>query len=147
MSQEFVGSIYVFEFDTVEKLKGASNYSTWKIDMEDLLLLAHFRHWIETAKVKPVKRCADEAVGIRAVTRIDVIAWTRAHGMICAILRTCCEDNPRHEIEDHENAAAAWESLKNAYEPKGSGLLNATFKKLESLTLADCNHYGKSRIW
>ena len=41
-------------------------------------------------------------------------------------------------IEDETNAYEAWETLKQN-KPRGSGILNSTIKKFESITLAGCN--------
>lgn len=133
------------DLDKIEKLKGASNYPTWKREMELFLDMANLWQWIESANKMPVERPADKAAGIPAVTKADVAAWIRAHEKICAMLRIRCTSIPRRKIKDHENAAAAWETLARAYEPRGAAVLNATFRKLDSLTSADCDN--KSQVY
>ena len=64
--------------------------------------------------------------------------WQKNHIKVCTIFRQRCEDNARDKIEDHTNAAEAWKELAK-FKPRGSGMLNSTFKKFESLTLASCD--------
>ena len=99
------------DLDKIEKLKGASNYATWKLEMKSFLKMANLWQWIESANNMPVEQYANEAAGSLAVTKADVAAWIRAHELICTMLKVRCENFSRRKIKDHENAAAAWERL------------------------------------
>ena len=46
-------------------------------------------------------------------------------------------------IDDEINTHNAWETLKEL-KPRGSGLLNSTIKKFESITLAGCDHNAQT---
>ncbi len=64
-------------------------------------------------------------------------SWVRAYDKICTMLKSRCEKNPRAKINTKINASDAWNALQE-YKPRGSDILNSTFKKLETLTLASC---------
>ena len=117
--------------DNVEKLKGTSNYQSWKQDFESELKLLGVWHYISQDNVRPV------AGG--SVTAEKVAAWDVAHEKIVTMLKLRCERNPRSLIKSATNAHTAWVALEK-YKPRGSGMLNSTFKKLDDVNLAVCDN-------
>ena len=130
MPDETKLSASLSQIDKIDKLKGTSNYLVWRQEFEDLLKLLDMWHYISTDNVLPV-------VG-GDVTAADRSAWVRAHDKIYTMLKSRCEKNPRAKINTKTNASDAWNALKE-FKPRGSGMLNSTFKKLETLTLASCD--------
>ena len=55
------------------------------------------------------------------------------------MLKSRCERNPRSLIKNETNARKAWTALEK-YKPRGSGILNSTFRKLDTVNLAGCNN-------
>ena len=147
MAEETKLSASLSQLNQIEALKGTSNHQQWKRLMQDFLEMLDLWHYIDTEKTVPVVRPATAAVtatnnragapAVPAVIEADIVSWSRAHRKICTMMRTRCEDNPCDKIEGYTNAAEAWEKL-NDYKPRGSGILNSTILKLESLTLTLC---------
>ena len=55
------------------------------------------------------------------------------------MIKNRCEPTPRARINALTNASEIWTILAE-YKPSGSGILNSTFRKLETLTLASCDN-------
>lgn len=114
-----------------DKLTGASNYHTWKRQFENELTILDMWDYVEEDYNSPVVS--------ETVTAERVKAWEQAHQQICTMFKMRCKRYPRSMIEDETNAHKAWKTLEKL-KPRGSGILNSTFRKFESITLAGCDN-------
>ena len=117
--------------NNIDKLKGPSNYHIWKEQFEDELKLMGIWRYIAKDYNPPV-------VG-GTVTAESLKAWEQAHKRICAMFRTRCGSYARSLIESETNAQKAWTALEKL-KPRGSGILNSAFRKLEDVSLAACDN-------
>lgn len=117
--------------ENIDKLKGTSNYQTWKLAFEDELRLLKLWRYIDRDHVKPM--VSD------TVTEAQVETWTQAQDQICTMMKTRCERNPRAKIKNLTTAKQCWDTLAE-FKPRGSGILNSTYKRLDNLTLAACDN-------
>ena len=111
----------------IELLQGVSNYQIWRRQFEDELTLLGMWHYIEDDYVAPI-----------GATAAELKSWQQAHKRICTMLKSRCDENARSMIEDETNAHDAWTALEQN-KPRGSGILNSTIRKFESITLSGCN--------
>ncbi|KAL9063309.1 MAG: hypothetical protein Q9161_009533 [Pseudevernia consocians] len=116
----------------IELLQDASNYQSWKRSFESELTILGLWHFIDEDHVAPV------LVPAGPTNLAELKTWQQTHKRIYAILKSRCDDNARSMIDDKTNTHEAWEILKQ-FKPRGSGLMNSTIKKFESITLAGCD--------
>ncbi|KAM0794265.1 hypothetical protein BDR22DRAFT_714159 [Usnea florida] len=117
--------------EKLDKLKGASNYQMGKRKFEDELTILGMWDYVEEDYNSPVVS--------EMVTAERIKAWEQAHEKICTMFKMRCERHPRSMIQDETNAHKAWKTLEKL-KPRGSGILNSTFRKFESITLAGCDN-------
>ena len=127
MSAEDTVSASLGRLNDIDVLQGVSNYQIWKRQFEDELTLLGMWHYIE-----------DDYVAPAGATHAELKSWQQAHKRICTMLKSRCDENARAMIEDETNAQKAWKALEQN-KPRGSGILNSTINKFESITLAGCN--------
>ena len=112
--------------DKVEKLQDHDGYLVWKREITKILKMIDLWTYIEQP---------DEPEG----TAAKKATWTRGHEKTYHILRYVVTGNVYDEIEHHTNSSAAWDLLSSMFKPRGAGFLNNAFKRLDNLTLKDCN--------
>ncbi len=66
--------------------------------------------------------------------------WARCYKKTCHILWYVVAGDVYDEIEHHTNSSLAWDLLAAMFKPRGAGFLNDVFRRLDSLTLKDCNN-------
>lgn len=113
--------------DKVEKLQDHEGYLVWKREITKILKMIELWTYIEQPD-EPDDSAAKKA------------KWTRGHEKTCHILRYVVTGDVYDEIEHHTNSSAAWDLLATMFTPRGAGFLNDAFKRLDNLTLKDCNN-------
>ncbi|KAL8727686.1 MAG: hypothetical protein Q9181_005618 [Wetmoreana brouardii] len=107
----------------------SSNYLKWKVQVIDALTAGDY--WFFTNP-----DTAPKADGLEGVALIN---WKRVNSRICGLLRGRYEAVQRTYIADIEDASRAWTILAARLKPRGSGPLDGTFTRLESLSAANCS--------
>lgn len=69
-----------------------------------------------------------------------VALWARFYEKTCHILRYVVTSKVYNEIEHYTNVFAAWDLLASMFKPQGAGFLNDAFRRLDCLTLKDCDN-------
>ena len=113
--------------DKVEKLQDHEGYLVWKREVTKILKMIDLWTYIEQP---------DEPEG----TAGKVALWARCHQKTCHILRYVVTGEVYDEIEHHTNASAAWDLLASMFKPRGAGFHNDAFRRLDCLTLKDCEN-------
>ncbi len=113
-------------FDKVDKLQDHEKYLVWKCEMTKILKMIDLWTYIEQP---------DEP----DTTPAKKTMWVRCHEKTCHILRYVVTGDVYDEIEHYTNSSAAWDLLASMFKPRRAGFLNDVFRRLEGLTLKDCN--------
>ncbi len=110
----------------VEKLKDHEGYLVWKRKVTKILKMIELCTYIEQPD-KPKGTPAKKAL------------WTRCLKKTCHILRYVVTDEVYDEIKHHTNGSAVWDLLASMFKPRGASFLNDGFRRLDCLTLKNCN--------
>ncbi len=112
--------------DKVQKLKDHEDYLVWKRKVTKILKMIELSTYIEQP---------DEPEGTPAKKAL----WSRWHKKTCHILRYVVTGKVYYEIKHHTNGSAVWDLLASMFMPRGASFLNDAFRRLDCLTLKDCN--------
>lgn len=108
--------------NTIEKLKGLENYSTWKFTMR--MLLVHEELWEFVEKeLKSEAESADKKKEEKALARIAL----SVHSDVIPNIRSA------------KSAYEAWNNLKKAYEGRGLSRRLGLLRSLFNTKLSDCS--------
>lgn len=119
-------TISLTTLEEITKLQDQEGYLKWKRTMRDHLKIFGLWTYIVEKHVQPAEGDA------------GLDEWTKAHDLTCTALRMCVEGNAYSDIENITNAKTAWTTLETNFQPRGSGYLNDSFRKLDNLTLSSC---------
>ena len=111
--------------NTMVKLS-ASNYSIWKLMMEDVLYCKDLHNPIEGDSAKP--------------SDMSNRVWEKLNRKIIGCIRQCIDVNVFHHVSQETNAEALWEKLRTLYERKTAQNKAFITRKLVNLKLKE----GKS---
>ncbi len=112
--------------DKVEKLQDHERYLVWKREMTKILKMINLWTYIEQ-RDEPDTTPAGKAM------------WARCHKKTCHILWYVVTGDVYDEIKHHTNSSAAWDLLESIFKSREAEFLNDVFRRLDSLTLKDCN--------
>jgi len=119
-----------------EKLKDSSNYPTWKNLVKQALLNAGaFAYVLGKGKgAKPKTKNEDEDL-------IDEDSeygkWSRGNAKAYTILHRTCGQEPMRTIRSTDNAATAWQLLKDRYEGRGFFLIAQGLDQIANISYKD----------
>ena len=119
-------TISLTTLEKIAKLQDQEGFLRWKRTMRDHLKI--FGLWVYI--VEKHERLVEGDAGLDE--------WIKSHDLTCTALRICVEGNAYSDIENISNAKTAWTTLETNFQPRGSGYLNDTFRKLDNLTLSSC---------
>ncbi len=112
--------------DKVKNLQDHKEYLVWKGKMTKILKMIDLLIYIEQP---------DEPNTITARKAI----WAWCNERTCQILRYVVTGDVYDKIEYYTNSSVAWDLLASMFKPREVGFLNDVFRRLDGLTLKDCN--------
>lgn len=117
---------------SIAKLEDAEGWPLWKREMRDYLIYVDLYQYIEDPDLPahPIPTAAAR------------LAHKRGHNKACTAMRTRLGYNGYSLVENATNASEAWTRIESEHKPRGSGILNSMFLKLDSITLASCGNHS-----
>jgi gag-polypeptide of LTR copia-type/Domain of unknown function (DUF4219) len=114
-----------------------TNYSTWKVKMEMLLIRESL--WSIVSERRTAPSPAGNTRG-----RDELIKWEEDSERAAATIFLYLGDRAQKHVQDMRNPVAVWKKLKETYEMKGFSARFYLWKKLFNLKLADHKSEAKA---
>src|SRR6266404_3269838 len=140
----------------IEKLKGATNWRSWKMDVEDALVIKGVREFILTEVAQPTRpgtndEAAEEAASLEKYLK-ELRKFEQNFSLARSILRTALGDEAKMKVAACETPFAIWKKLQDVFEQNSTSRLRRLLSQLLRAKLSDnpdmATHLAKMRtIW
>src|SRR6266478_8114844 len=137
----------------IEKLKGAANWRSWKMDVEDALVIKGVREFIQTEVPQPTRPEAnedavDEAAALEKYLK-NLRKFEQNFSLARSILRTALGDEAKMKVAACETPFAIWKKLQDVFEQNSTSRLRRLLTQLLRAKLTDspdmATHLAKMR--
>src|SRR6267143_205838 len=132
----------------IRKLNGAANWRSWKMDIEDALVIKGVQEFIETEVEKPTAPTSTEAKVLEKY-QTDLRKHQQNFSLARSILRTSLGDEAEMKVAACETPFTIWRKLHDVFEQNSTSRLRRLLTQLLRAKLTDspdmATHLAKMR--